>query len=206
MAPSRRFRPIPSLSFKPGELPHWEKDAGVGAFPGAGGSCEPGAPAGCGGRGGEERAGGLGSGAGPRVAAAGRTRGGPAGVAEEPVMKPGARAPFVPGKPFKKPLPQSPCGPVATKAGGAEGRAERPFSRGLSSRLAGLEPPHAARAAAPHARRALPRGARGPTLKRQRRKLLSDAGRRKCLWVLGSWPNRLPSPRSGTRGLRRLRH
>lgn len=56
------------------------------------------------------------SGAGPVVATAGRARGGPAGVADETVMKPGSWAPFVPGKPFKKPLPRA-----GTKAGGAEG-------------------------------------------------------------------------------------
>ena len=50
------------------------------------------------------------------VATAGRARGGPAGVADETVTKPGSWAPFVPGKPFKKPLPRA-----GTKAGGAEG-------------------------------------------------------------------------------------
>lgn len=38
------------------------------------------------------------------VAAAVRTRGGPTGVAHEPVMKPSAWAPFVPGKPLKAPF------------------------------------------------------------------------------------------------------
>ena len=50
------------------------------------------------------------------VATAGRARGGPAGVADETVTKPGSWAPFVPGKPFKKPLPRA-----GTKAGGADG-------------------------------------------------------------------------------------
>lgn len=58
--------------------------------------------------------------AGPMVARAGRARGGPAGVADEPVMKPGAWAPFVSGKPFKKPLPQPGCG-----ASGDKGRRRR---------------------------------------------------------------------------------
>ena len=57
---------------------------------------------------------------GPTVATVGRARGGPAGVADEPVMKPGAWAPFVSGKPFKKPLPQPPCG-----ASGDKGRRRR---------------------------------------------------------------------------------
>lgn len=57
---------------------------------------------------------------GPMVARAGRARGGPAGVADEPVMKPGAWAPFVSGKPFKKPLPQPGCG-----ASGDKGRRRR---------------------------------------------------------------------------------
>lgn len=39
-------------------------------------------------------------GGGREPGAAVPTRGGPAGVADEPVMKPGAWAPFVPGKPF----------------------------------------------------------------------------------------------------------
>lgn len=94
-------------------------------------------------------------------------RGGPAGVADEPVMKPGAWAPFVPGELFKKLPPQFPCGASGDNGRSRSGQSgpppsERPFQpRGRS-----LEAPSAARARTLHAGRALPFGAKRPTVKK----------------------------------------
>lgn len=104
------------------------------------------------------------SGRWPRAAGGCVTRGGPAGVADEHVMKPGAWAPFVPGKPFKKPLPQPPCGARGDNGRRRSGPSgtpplERPFQpRGPGSEARGAARP----GLSPRARAALwgPRGHR----------------------------------------------
>lgn len=61
------------------------------------------------------------------VATVGRARGGPAGVADEPVMSRAPGPPLFPGSHLKSPFLSARAGRAETKAGGAEDGAERPL-------------------------------------------------------------------------------
>lgn len=86
--------------------------------------------------------------AGPDGGQSGAGQGRPAGVADEPVMKPGAWAPFVSGKPFKKPLPQPLCGASGDKGRRRTGPSGTPPFRRPFQSWGRQEAPRAARAPA----------------------------------------------------------
>lgn len=97
-----------------------------------------------------------------------RTRGGPTGVADEPIMKPGAWAPFVPAKPFKKPLPQPPYGAIRDNGRRRRGRCGTPpLERPFQPPGGRLEAPGEAREAGQCARVCTGLNGPRPTLKRR---------------------------------------
>lgn len=114
-------------------------------------------------------------------------------------MKPGAWAPFVPGKPFKKPLPQLPCGVSGDKGRRLSGPSgtppsERPFQpQARVWRLGRSEGRGTARGA-----RAALRGREASikTITEAKKESLHwwKAQIAGAQWVLDRWPKRLPSP------------
>lgn len=185
----------PSSGFRSAAFPHPQavRAAPPGrASPGGGGISLP--PGGEGaarqelGRGTERREG-RGRGRGQKAA-----RGGPAGAAHEPVMKPGSWAPFVPGAPFKKTLPRPLAGRAGTMGGGAVGQAERTLWRGFSSRGAQQGPGRGTRGM---------RCTRGQEAYVETTKIikkvspLQQGANRSGPWVLGRWPKQLLSPPPG---------
>lgn len=120
-----------------------------------------------------------------------------------------------PGSHLKSPFLSPGAGRAETKAGGAEGRAERPLLEGPFQSWDRQEAPRAARAPAQHAGRALPLRARRPaaSCKMTEMKTHSSPSQEGAdapasgLWADGrsDLPVGFPPP-PGTRGRRRVRH
>lgn len=99
------------------------------------------------------------------VATVGRARGGPAGVADEPVMSRAPGPPLFPGSHLKSPFLSARAGASGDKGRRRRGRSGTPPFRSAFPVLGPQEAPRAARAPAQHAGRALPLGARRPALR-----------------------------------------